>query len=365
MKSEVSNSICFVAPYAYNYINPGHEESAGGAERQQYLLGNQLLKDGYDVHYIVFKQGTHRRYENNDGMNIWKVLNPLNTKKDIIENFHSIYYYIKKINSDVYYSRGNIKLAMATSHICRLLNKKYIYAVADDTNVTDTGSKVLNYLFRNSLKNSDLVVTQSSHQKNLLSDSFGINSKTIPNMHHLPPESEVPDYSNRDYILWVGRIQKEQKKPHRFVSLAEKMPQYNFRLVGPTSDSEYSRSIIKRIEDSDNIVYSGFVKPDEIDKYYKSAYLLVNTSDYEGFPNTFLEAWSYGVPVFSYSFDLDGELVEYKIGGQYSNISKLELEIKKLLNEECYWKSFSHSSRNHFKENYTIDKIYPHYKNII
>jgi glycosyltransferase involved in cell wall biosynthesis len=57
-----------------------------------------------------------------------------------------------------------------------------------------------------------------------------------------------------------------------------------------------------------------FVPFDEIERYYRHATLLVNTSDAEGFPNSFLQAGKYGVPIVSLNADPDGMLSEYGAG---------------------------------------------------
>jgi len=48
-----------------------------------------------------------------------------------------------------------------------------------------------------------------------------------------------------------------------------------------------------------NLDFRGFVPPNEVDRYYARAALLVCTSTVEGFPNTFLHAWGRGKPVVS------------------------------------------------------------------
>jgi glycosyltransferase involved in cell wall biosynthesis len=47
----------------------------------------------------------------------------------------------------------------------------------------------------------------------------------------------------------------------------------------------------------------GRVPPEKIHDYYHRAKGLINTSVYEGFPNTFLEAARYGTPIASLQID--------------------------------------------------------------
>ena len=51
-----------------------------------------------------------------------------------------------------------------------------------------------------------------------------------------------------------------------------------------------------------------------MDAWYGRARVLVNTSDREGFPNTFLSSWTWGVPTFSLGVDPDGLIVDHGLG---------------------------------------------------
>ena len=52
----------------------------------------------------------------------------------------------------------------------------------------------------------------------------------------------------------------------------------------------------------------GNVAPGEMGDIYDRSHLLVCTSESEGFPNTFLEAWTRGIPVISTGPDPEGWL---------------------------------------------------------
>jgi glycosyltransferase involved in cell wall biosynthesis len=69
--------------------------------------------------------------------------------------------------------------------------------------------------------------------------------------------------------------------------------------------------ILKRLP---NVTYRGQVTPEEAMKVISESSLLLSTSDEEGFPNTFLEAWSTGTPVISLRIDPEGIIQRLGLG---------------------------------------------------
>ena len=63
----------------------------------------------------------------------------------------------------------------------------------------------------------------------------------------------------------------------------------------------------------DNVQFIGAVPYGEVNAYFLRAKLFLNTSDSEGFPNSFLQAWVRSVPVVSY-FDPDGLIASKGLG---------------------------------------------------
>lgn len=356
--------ICFIVPYIYGLLRPGESKDVGGAERQQYIIAHALRDRGVDVTFITFRND-RPRFEEIDGFDVWNVLPRSN---NIIWTFPTLFIlakYIRKSGAEYVYTRGNPPLCILSSVICRILDKSHIYSVANDSNL-DTDllqdqHEVFKYaLFRrlyfSSVRKADIVISQTEYQQELLNQEFQIPSTVLPNVYSVPPSGELSSAEDREYFLWVGSLDKQQKRPERFLEVAREIPNEKFLMIGSTSDDEYQDFIESEARSIPNLEFEGFVPPDKIDQYYRYARALINTSDYEGFPNTFLEAWRYGVPVISLKFDLDGNLSEGKGGIVSGSVSLLIRDTRKLANDPDHAVQLGNQGRQLVADEFTVEK---------
>jgi glycosyltransferase involved in cell wall biosynthesis len=163
-------------------------------------------------------------------------------------------------------------------------------------------------------------------------------------------------------VLWIGRICKV-KRPDRLLDIAEACPDLNFDLVGPAADTEYARSVCRRAKTIANITLHGPASRDFISKFYKNARIMCCTSDFEGFPNTFLEAWSYGLPIVS-TFDPDNLVINKAMGIVARDVKGLASGIRMLLRDSEQWQQASKAARQYYLENHTIDAVMSRFENI-
>jgi glycosyltransferase involved in cell wall biosynthesis len=89
------------------------------------------------------------------------------------------------------------------------------------------------------------------------------------------------------------------KRPELFLAAARQAPDLAFDLVGPIDGAEYGERILSEARSIPNLTYHGPVARADMARLYQQAGCLVCTSHIEGFPNTFLEAWSQGLPIVS------------------------------------------------------------------
>jgi glycosyltransferase involved in cell wall biosynthesis len=81
------------------------------------------------------------------------------------------------------------------------------------------------------------------------------------------------------------------------------------------SPGDYGPRVIEQLRAQPNVEFLDQVAPERAHEIMASAALLLSTSDTEGFPNTFLEAWASGTPKISLSVDPDQVIEREELGG--------------------------------------------------
>jgi glycosyltransferase involved in cell wall biosynthesis len=284
---------------------------------------------------------------------------------------YSLFVGIHRANADVYYVRGRPGLSALSMLCCTVLGRKVVYAVANDSNIErerlqQMYGHIFYYLFIAILRFLPAkIAVQTEYQRDELTNKHGISTVQIQNGYTLPEQSTLRNHAERDSVLWIGRISENQKKPARFLKLAEELSDIQFVMVGPPEgDGEYYEEIAARASEIENLRFEGFVQPDEIYQYYNNAAIFVNTSDYEGFPNTFLEAWGYAVPVVSLYFSLDRTLEFEPVGEVAGSMSNLIKIINSLHNNSGRQRVYGLNGRDLVANRYSIEAVVDKYASV-
>jgi glycosyltransferase involved in cell wall biosynthesis len=89
-----------------------------------------------------------------------------------------------------------------------------------------------------------------------------------------------------------------------------------------------------------------------------SAVALVSTSSFEGMPNTFLEAWSQGVPVLTLSFDPDGVVRGRGLGVAADGSWESFVQGARRLWNGCFEREeLSERTRNYLRETHSVESV--------
>lgn len=355
--------ICFCALNAYPLLSGTNLGFTGGAEFQQVLLAKELVKRGFDLSFVVFDHG-QEPFEIIDGIRIYKTV----PKGYILSGVSSLYHAIKSVwnalkraGAHIYCERGAGRGYDVgfVALFCLLKKKRLICSIANDDVAEGKYIKTLKLhqrvLYNFGLKRADCIIAQSEYQQELLKRNFNRDSIILKSLCPI----ETVEKSESDLIvLWVGTVRPEWKQPELFLKLAKAIPDAKFQMVGGGgTDKQFYEEIRGKAKRIPNLQFVGFVPYPDINKYFQNASILVNTSSIEGFPNTFIQAWSYYVPTVSLSVNPDGIISKLKLGFHSKTFDQLVRDVKTLLEDEQLCKEMGKNARQYVEREHDITKI--------
>jgi glycosyltransferase involved in cell wall biosynthesis len=153
-----------------------------------------------------------------------------------------------------------------------------------------------------------VIAVQTETQRRLLKENFGRDAVVIANPVVIDDELDVG--GRRNHVLWIGKADSN-KRPDLVLAVARACPTIRFRMIANKVDDRHYQQLLADAPRNVTIVES--VRPSKLREEFAGAIALLCTSMIEGFPNTFLDAGSFGVPVLSLNIDPDGMLSS--IGG--------------------------------------------------
>ena len=364
--------ICIVAHLAYGAMTGGASGHIGGVERQTSMMARWLARHGYPVSLLTWDDGQDDEVVI-DGVRVLKMCRRdagLPGLRFVHPRWTSLVRAMRRADAQVYYHNCGEYVTGQVALWCRRHDRGFVYSVANDMEcdpqLPDMKTIRERVLYRFGLRHADAVIAQTRTQKKMLQEGFGVDSTVIPmpcwdsqDEHDGPPRS--PD-ARGDRVLWIARI-TEQKRPDRLVDLARACPDFRFDLVGPSEGTDYADRACRQAGTLDNVTVHGPAPRERVADFYRQAVCLCCTSDYEGFPNTFLEAWSYGVPVVS-TVDPDGLIAERGLGAVAEDAEGLAAAIRRLIESPDDWRQASANARQYYLDNHAPQTVLPRFERV-
>lgn len=273
------------------------------------------------------------------------------------------------VRPDVIYQRMKQGYTAICAHYARRVGVPLVFHAASDPDTDgrwfrkhlslNTPLDLLEVAVGNwGLRRAAHVVVQTGKQGRLLERNFGREpSALIPNSQPLP--RELPHkISGGLRVLWVSNI-KEVKRPSLFLELAERLAHredVEFWMVGRPGSHRNIRSTMVAIRRSTRVRYFGELSLERVNELMARADVFVNTSSFEGFPNTFIQAWGRGAIVASLAVDVDGGMEARGIGYCTGNLARMSEVIGRLaespdLRREIAERAFAHAWQEHSSTN--------------
>ena len=334
--------VCFVAPLAHGALVDAHDAYIGGVERQTRLMARWLASRGHRVTAITWDEGQPDEVEVR-GVRLLKLCRRdagVPGLRFVHPRWTSLIGALRRADASVYYQNSSEYVTGQVALWCRQRGRAFVFSAASDNDCVASLPYLATLreraLYRYGLRHADRRIVQTRTQQRMLRAHFGLESAVIPMPCAAPvpahfPEPPAHTTARLPRVLWVGRLTPE-KRPDRLLDLAAACPEIQFDLVGPAYDVEYSRQILARARRQDNVVVHGAVLPGELPAFYGKALCLCCTSESEGFPNTFLEAWALGLPTIT-CFDPDGIIARERLGERHDTYEAWEAALERWLGD--------------------------------
>ncbi len=370
----VAHDVCFVGLKCYDLLSGAEvPRYLGGVEKQLVALATGMVEAGLNVAFITYDHG-QKDVEQHDGIT---VISSFSQDAGLpgLRFFHPrmtvLWSAMKKANAALYIQMGSGSETGQVAMGCRGfagIRRQFVFCVASDADcVADLPFLPVRReraLYRYGLKQSDLVISQTTTQQKLMSDTFAKPSAVIPMPFQGPSEHEfkAPAAPDPEHIkvLWVGRI-IDVKRLEWLLDLAERCPEYQFDVVGtPNTESDYSHGLISRADGIENVTMHGRVPEAALPGLFMQASVLCCTSIIEGFPTTFMEAWSYGIPVVT-TFDPDHIIAVNGLGRVVNTVDELATDISEVCADAQAWLTLSDKVRLYYLENHTLNAAIPRF----
>jgi glycosyltransferase involved in cell wall biosynthesis len=357
------DDVAFYAPRMGPLLAPEARSSSGGAETQILLLARALASRGARVRLVVFDLPGIPIPASVDGVAI-SVRPPYQAHEPLgkLREAGSIGRAIRKSNADVLVSRVSTPEVGLAGLFAKLSRRRFVYSSANVSDFVDdrapgrrpsegtppsgrtNESSEFDFsrlarkrrdwqLFRLGIRLADEIVVQTEEQVRLCEDRFGRSPVMIRSIAELAPQRD----SDPEAFLWIGRL-VSYKRPLAFVELARSLPNARFWMVAVpplhARDLDLEASVARAAADVHNLETFVPRPRSELMELIDRAVAVVNTADFEGMPNIFLEGWARGVPALALAHDPDGVIERHELGAFAHRSSERLVELASRLWEE-------------------------------
>jgi glycosyltransferase involved in cell wall biosynthesis len=353
-------SICILLPDHFS-------ANMGGAEQQAGTLADALARTNkYNIIYLCDRADENYKPKGYEIRLIGKDRVP--GKWSPFSTAQILFSELKKIHPAIIYQNvGGIQTGVAAFY-AKKHGARFIWHIASDDDVSlqwknDIKRAILTVperLFLNyGIRNSDVIAAQTRHQAKLLKHNFGIKCHNFIPIGHPLAEEKLDKPEDRVSIVWVANM-KPLKRPEVFIRLAEQFSSRTdvyFTMIGRPGWGSWYKKLSSDIKKLANLEYAGKLTQDEVNRYICNSHILVNTSRYEGFSNTFVQAWMRKVAVVSLSVDPDSILVKENIGFRSGTFSALCTDVNSLITNKQLRENMGDKAFNYARKHHSVDSM--------
>ena len=128
-------------------------------------------------------------------------------------------------------------------------------------------------------------------------------------------------------------------------------------MIGGPSDKKIFNHCKERAKSIPNLEFLGKKSYSETNVFFSQVKLVLCTSIYEGFPNTFLQAWANNVPVIT-TFDPSNIVQKHRLGAVCKSIDEFVDSINNFMLNDNFYNEVKDNIRQYFNKAHNSDFQY-------
>jgi glycosyltransferase involved in cell wall biosynthesis len=324
-----------------------------GSSVQVYYIAKELAARRYPV--LVILSSSSNSYNFSEG-NLTVITIPLAAKSRLMINP----FWIKKVKQalrtfkpDIIYQRGKLPETIAASSHAKESNTLFLWV--SNSNMSGDKwkfvkkrwakmNKIIAFLPRlleavfadiiieRAIKTAKIIITQNEYQQEKFAENYDLKSIVLGSGHPILPYKRKTSIVPK--VLWLANL-APVKRPWLFAELAEKLKdeKAEFIMAGRSSDPKILERVLNITNNLKNFSYVGAVSLAEGNALMEKASVFVITSEYEGLPNTCIQACIHGVPTISFLNNPYMIVNKYNIGTTAKSFNEMVKTLKLWIND--------------------------------
>jgi glycosyltransferase involved in cell wall biosynthesis len=352
------HDVLFHVPNVGPLLQPGEGLPTGGAETQVALVARELARRGLRVAIVVHDVGLPPSIGGIDLIVQRGLRSRLPALRSVEAFARTLASVIRGRAPVVVQCNASVEtgyVGLAT----RITGRRFVYATV---NVVDFDfgriepSRLKLAGFRAGVRLAHEVVAQTAEQVRLAHERYGRGARLV----HCVAEPAPLREGEPEAFLWIGRL-AVYKHPEAYLDLAEAVPEARFRMVGVPAGPDGPRLAAAVAERAAALPNVELLEPrprPELGPLYDSAVAVVNTADFEGMPNVFLEGWARGVPALALRHDPDGMIERDRLGAfAHDDPARLADEARALWAARGDQRELSERCVAHMREHHSLEAV--------
>lgn len=360
----------------------------GGISRVVYDLSHRLIKDGYEVTVVTYRDGEVPYYEDDKGVKVYRVDNYMIQPNNFIDWILQLNFNMVERASQIIAEQGKFDVIHAhdwlVANAAKTLKHSFDIPIVATIHATEAGrnsgirepnQKYINDTEWMLTYEANEVIVNSNYMKSEVQRLFGLpfeKINVVPNGVNLNKFTGMDrDYSfrrkyamdNEKIILFMGRLVYEKGVQNLIAAMPKVLASYHdakLVIAGKGGMLDELKAQADYLGISNKVYFAGYMNGKDVERMYKAADISVFPSTYEPFGIVALEGMLAERPIVVSDAGGLGEIVEHRVTGMKSycgNPNSIADSILELLFNPELCDNIVKNAKIKVKENYNWQKI--------